>query len=124
MYGDHFNVLSKELFGKLYADKGCISKTLFETLFNDRILLVTGLKSNIKNKLMSLRDKILLQKRSVIETINDELKNIAHAVHSRHSGLANFLMNMISTIMAYCIFSKKTAIKWVIEKQNQLELFI
>lgn len=118
-----FNVLSKDLFGKLYADKGYISKTLFETLFNDGIHLVTGLKSNMRNKLMPLRDKILLRKRSVIETINDELKNIAHAVHSRHRGLANFLMNMISALMAYSFFPKKPAIKWEIEKQNQLELF-
>ncbi|GAK36668.1 hypothetical protein JCM15093_1851 [Bacteroides graminisolvens DSM 19988 = JCM 15093] len=48
---------------------------------------------------MPLRDKILLRKRSVIETINDELKNIVHAVHSRHRGLGNFLMDMISAIM-------------------------
>lgn len=60
-----FNVLSKELFGKLYADKGYISASLFETLFNEGIHLVTGIKSNMKNKLMGLRDKILLRKRSV-----------------------------------------------------------
>ncbi|MFK1836429.1 transposase [Bacteroides fragilis] len=92
-------------------------------VFKDGIHLVTGFKSNMKNKLMPLRDKILLRKRSIIETINDELKNIAHAVHSRHRGLPNFLMNMISAIMAYCFFPKKPAIKWEIERQNQLELF-
>ena len=30
----------------------------------------------MKNKLMPLYDKILLRKRYVIETINDELKNV------------------------------------------------
>lgn len=117
-----FNVLSRELFGKLYADKGYISETLFETLFNDGVHLVTGLKSNMKNKLMPLN--ILLRKRSIIETINDELKNIAHAVHSRHRGLANFLMNMILAIVAYCFFPKKPTIKWEVEKKDQLELFL
>ena len=72
---------------------------------------------------MPLRDKILLRKRPVIETINDELKNIAHAVYSRHREQGNFLMNMISAIMAYCFFPQKTTIKWEVEKQDQLELF-
>ncbi|MDR2361298.1 MAG: transposase [Prevotellaceae bacterium] len=44
-----------------------------------RVHLVSGIKSNMKNRLMSLRDRIILQKRSVIETINDELKNICQA---------------------------------------------
>ena len=47
---------------------------LFEVLFNDSIYLITGIKNNMKNRLMSLKDKILLRKRSVIEAVNDELK--------------------------------------------------
>lgn len=121
---DVFNVLSKELFGKLYADKGYISASLFETLFNEGIHLVTGIKSNMKNKLMGLRDKILLRKRSVIETINDELKNIAQIEHSRHRGTVNFLMNLLAAITAYCFFDKKPAIKFDREvRDGQLELF-
>lgn len=121
---DVFNVLSKELFGSLYADKGYISTSLFESLFNDGIHLVTGIKSNMKNKLMSLRDKILLRKRSVIETINDELKNICQIEHSRHRGTVNFLMNLLAGIAAYCFFDKKPAIKFEREEpKGQLALF-
>jgi hypothetical protein len=76
--------LCKQLFGKLYGDKGYISASLCELLFDDGLLLVTGMKSNMKNRLMTLRDKILLRKRSVIEIINDELKNICEIEHSRH----------------------------------------
>jgi hypothetical protein len=115
---DVFKVLSKDLFGKLYGDKGYISSSLFETLFNDGIHLVTGIKSNMKNRLMSLRDKILLRKRSVIETINDELKNICQVEHSRHRGKANFLINMIAGLAAYCFFDKKPAIRFERETQN------
>lgn len=93
-------------------------------VFNDGIHLVTVLKLNMRNKLIPLRDKILLRKRSIIETNNDELKNIAHAVHLRHRGLSNFLMNMISALMAYCFFPKKPTIKWEIEKQDQMEIFL
>ena len=110
-----FNTLSRKLFGDLFADKGYISKKLFDVLWNDGIHLVTGIKSNMKNQLMGMREKILLRKRSVIETIND---------HSRHRGKANFLMNLISGIAAYCLFDKKPSIKYEIEDTyGQLTLF-
>jgi hypothetical protein len=52
--------------------------------------------------------KILLRKRSVIETVNDELKNICQIEHSRHRSLANFLSNLIAGIIAYHFLPKKT----------------
>jgi hypothetical protein len=119
-----FKVLSKNLFGKLYGDKGYISASLFELLFDDGVHLVTGMKSNMKNRLMSLRDRILLRKRSVIETINDELKNICQIEHSRHRATANFLMNLLAGIAAYCFFDKKPAIQFEREwATGQLSLF-
>lgn len=118
------NVLTKNLFGKLYGDKGYISSSLFSLLFDDGIHLVTGIRVNMKNSLMTLRDKIMLRKRSVIETINDELKNICQVEHSRHRGTANFLMNLLSGLAAYCFFDKKPAIKFERElPSGQLALF-
>ena len=105
-----FSVFEENLFGKLYADKGYISKSLFETLWQQDIHLVTGLRSNMKNKLMPIWDKIMLRKRSIIETINDELKNVAQLVHSRHRSIDNFMINVLSTLAAYCCFDKKPAI--------------
>jgi hypothetical protein len=119
---DVLNVLTKDLFGKLFADKGYISKPLFETLFNDGIHLVTGIRNNMKNCLMPLRDKILLRKRSVIETINDELKNICHIEHSRHRATHNFIMNLVAGLVAYCFFPKKPSINIEWEKSPQLSL--
>lgn len=118
-----FSVLSKDLFGKLYGDKGYISSSLFELLFNEGIHLVTGIRNNMKNQLMTMRDKILLRKRSVIETINDELKNICHAEHSRHRSPGNFVINMLSALAAYCFFPKKPSIKFEREQSGQLALF-
>lgn len=119
-----FNVLSRKLFGDLFADKGYISKKLFDVLWNEGIHLVTGIRSNMKNQLMGMREKILLRKRSVIETINDELKNICQIEHSRHRGRANFLMNLVSGIAAYCLFDKKPSIKYEMEDTyGQLTLF-
>lgn len=121
---DVFNVISKNLFGKLYADKGYISSKLFETLFHNGIHLVTGIRNNMKNRLMTLKDKILLRKRSVIETINDELKNICDIEHSRHRSFHNFLINIIAALTAYSFFPKKPSIKveWE-EHSTQLVMF-
>jgi hypothetical protein len=67
--------LVKHLAGKLFRDKGYISQTLFETLLQQSLQLITRLKNNMKNKLMPCIDKILLRKRALIETVNDQLKN-------------------------------------------------
>jgi hypothetical protein len=105
-------------------NKGYIPASLFETLFNDGIHLVTGIRSNIKNSLMNIYDKILLRKRSVIETINDQLKNICEIEHSRHRAMHNFVMNLISAITAYCFFDKKPAICFEMSpKTPQLVIF-
>lgn len=67
--------------GKLVGDKGYIGRNLFKRLFVDGIQLITKLKSNMKGALMSLLDKLLLKERAIIETSNDELKDIAQVEH-------------------------------------------
>lgn len=111
------------VYGKLVADKGYISKELFCRLFFDGIQLVTKLKANMKGGLMSIQDKILLRKRAIIETVNDELKNIAQVEHSRHRAFHNFVMNTIAAIAAYCFFPKKPMVNIVRIPDNQLCLF-
>ena len=69
------------IYGKLVGDKGYIGRNLFERLFVDGIQLITKLKSNMKGALMSLPDKLLLRQLAIIETVNDELKNIAQVGH-------------------------------------------
>jgi hypothetical protein len=119
-----FKVLMSRIFGKIFGDKGYISSSLFEMLSDNGIHPVTGIKSNMKNRPMSLSDRILLRKRSVIETINDGLKNICQIEHSRHRSLHNFIMNLIAAIGVYCFFDKKPAIHFDREKPTgQLEFF-
>ncbi len=62
------------LWGKLFGDRGYISKKLFEELWSRKIHIVTGLKQNMKNKLMPLEDKMLLKKRGVVESVINLLK--------------------------------------------------
>lgn len=113
----------KALKGKLYGDKGYISKELTKILFMDGLHLITSIRNNMKNTLMELKDKILLRKRSVIETVNDELKNICQIEHSRHRSFENFITNLISGLIAYSFFPKKPAIKYQPVETNQLAVF-
>jgi transposase len=101
----------RKLFGKLFADKGYISKTLREELLRTfNVQLVTGIRSNMKNVLMPLMDKILLRKRAIVETIIDQLKNISQIEHSRHRSPINFLVNLICGLIAYCHQPKKPSL--------------
>ena len=113
----------KNVKGKLVSDKGYLSKKLFERLFVNGIQLITKIKKNMKNSLMSNYDKILLRKRAIIETINDELKNICQIEHSRHRSFAGFVVNSLAAIAAYCFMPKKPTINIQYEESNQLPLF-
>jgi len=77
----------------------------------------------MKNSLMTMKDKIFLRKRSVIETINDQLKNIAQVEHSRHRSFGNFITNLVAGLIAYSFQEKKPSIKFETENSNQLSLF-
>ena len=99
------------IYGKLVGDKGYIGKNLFEKLFVDGIQLITKLKNNMKGAMMSVSDKLLLRKRAIIETVNDELKNIAQVEHSRHRCFDNFMVNQLGALAAYCFFPKKPTIR-------------
>jgi len=77
----------------------------------------------MKNTLMNVEDNILLRKRALIETINDELKNICQVEHSRHRSVVNFFTNLISGLIAYSFLPKKPAIKCHFVHTNQLCLF-
>ena len=103
--------LAKDLIGKLFADKGYISNQLYEELLEKGVQLITGIRKNMKNHLIPLADKILLRKRSIIETINGQLKNISQIEHSRHRNFVNFLLNLFAGLIAYCLQAKKPSIR-------------
>ena len=113
----------EELHGKIVGDKGYIGKDLFQRLFVDGIQLITKLKNNMKGALMRDADKRLRRKRAIIETVNDELKNIAQVEHSRHRSVENFGVNTLAALAAYCFFPKKPSIAVERSIDRQLTLF-
>ena len=102
--------MARELWGKLVGDRGYLSQPLFEQLYQQGLQLITPIRKNMQNRLMLLQDKLLLRKRSVIETIIDQLKNISQIVHSRHRSPVNFLVNLVAGLTAYTWQSKKPSI--------------
>jgi len=59
---------------------------------------------------MLLADKLLLRRRSILETITDQLKNISQIEHTRHRSLANFMVNLVCGLIAYCHQPKKPSL--------------
>ena len=103
--------LSKGVFGKIFGDKGYISSKLGKSLFSRGLELFTTLRSNMKEKLMLIQRKSL-RKRSLIETVNDQLKNISQIEHSRHRSVSNFLVNLLSGLVAYSHQEKKPSLNF------------
>jgi transposase len=103
--------LLQQLFGKVFADKGYVSQKLAKQLLETAgIQLITKLKRNMKQRLMPLHDRLMLRKRSIIETIIDQLKNISQIEHSRHRSPVNCFVNILGGLIAYCHQPKKPSI--------------
>jgi hypothetical protein len=112
----------KRLFGKLFGDKGYLSQPLFESLLKQGLHLITNVRANMKNRLLPLCDKLLLRKRYIIETINDQLKNQSQIEHSRHRSPINFVVNVMAGLIAYMWQPKKPAINWSSHEAKALAL--
>jgi predicted PurR-regulated permease PerM len=92
--------------GKVFADKGYLSKALFEKRMDKGMEQITQIRKNMKNVFMPLWDKWMLRKQSIIETIIDQLKNISQIAHAWHRSIPNFLVNLIAGIGAYGLKEK------------------
>ena len=113
-----------KLYGKLFGDKGYISKELFTELFSNGVHLITKLRKNMKTKLLTpLKDVYHLRKRAIIETIFDQLKNICQVEHSRHRSVANYFNNIFAALIAYNFKDKKPSLKNNLVDTKQLIMF-
>ena len=116
-------LLAKHLFGKLFGDKGYLSQALFEQLWQ-HLQLITALKARMKNRLLPLLDKLLLRKRCIIETINDQLKIISQIKHPGHRSPVNFVINVLAGLIADTWQAKKPAINWSVHQSKALALVL
>lgn len=99
------------LFGKLFADRGYISKKLFKQLMDQGLELISYAKKSMKPRVLKTLDRLILRKRNLIETVNDQLKNISEVEHSRHRSPLNALIHICAGLIAYSWQPKKPAMK-------------
>ena len=100
--------LLEPLWGKVFGDRGYVSAKLATELLEEYgIEFFAKPKCNMKNKLMKLHDKLLSRKRSIVENVYDQLKNISQIEHSRHRSPVNFCINILCGLIAYCHKPKK-----------------
>jgi len=118
------STLTENIFGKLYGDKGYISQALADFLWNDGVHLVYKTRKNMKKQNLSDEDRILLRKRALIESVNDELKNICSIEHTRHRAPKGFLVNLISGLVAYHFLPKKPSLNICTVKNDSKQLLL
>jgi hypothetical protein len=111
--------LTQGLTGKLIGDRGYISSQLFHIRWERGLHLVTKIRKNMHNKLMPLVDKLLLRKRAIIETINDQIKNIQQIEHTRHRSVVNAMVNVLAALVAYTHQPRKPSLNI---SKNELKL--
>jgi hypothetical protein len=93
--------LATSLTGRMFGDKAYISKELFNSLFNQGLRIITSIRKDMKNHLLDIEDKILLRKRSLIESVFNVLKNNMKLEHTRHRSPLNFVVHILACIAAY-----------------------
>jgi transposase len=99
--------LCRRLFGRMYADKGYVTQWLVDLLRVRQMELITTVRKNMKPVPHTPFDQALLKHRSLIETVFDESKNLGQVKHTRHRSHANFIVNLMSGIIAYCLKPNK-----------------
>ncbi len=103
-------LLSRGLVGQLFGDKGYLSQALHDELLGQGLELLTGIRKTMKNRVVRLFDKLMLRRRALIESVNDQLKNISQIEHTRHRSVTGFMVNLIAGLIAYTYYPTKPSL--------------
>ena len=68
--------------------------------------------------------KLLTRKRVLIETVNDQLKNISQIEHTRHRSRINFMVNLLAGLIAYTYQDKKPSLNLRVGPTDQLPILV
>lgn len=102
--------MTERLKGLLFGDRGYIGKDLKISLLEKGVELITKVKRNMKEEILSPLKQYYLNKRNMIETIIDQLKHLLHIDHSRHRSIMNFQINVLGGLLAYVFKPKKVTV--------------
>jgi hypothetical protein len=93
--------LTKALLGKLFGDKGYISKKLAEELLRRGLTLFTRVRKNMKSLPVSMIDRVLLNGRNMAEPIIGSLKGRSCLNLPKHRLPCNGFLHMTAALVAY-----------------------
>lgn len=99
--------LCQHIFGMLVGDKGYLGRSLTDQLRQQGIKLLTPVRRNMKEVRHTEFETYLLKRRSLVETVIDELKNLCQIEHTRHRSMMGFLVNLMGGLVAYCLSPNK-----------------
>jgi hypothetical protein len=102
--------LMRGISAKLIGDKGYISKKLSAELFEQKATLITKITKKMKNCLMDVTDKMMLMKRSYIETIFSSIKLLGTLIHHRHRSPVNAFTHLFAGLISYQIRTDKPSL--------------
>jgi len=108
---------------RLYADKGYISKMLAGDLLEQGVTIINNVRKNMKARALSLWDRAMLSRRFIIETVNDQLKNISQIEHTRHRSVHGFMLNVIGGLVAYQLKERKRQLNLTSAEFNAIAVF-
>lgn len=110
---DVLKFLFKDLKGKVFGDKGYLSK-LFEFFIQKGLQIVAKLKDKTRKRkttdMVDAFDMVLDRKRGFIESVNDILKNNCDVWHTRHRSPANAIIHLVAGLIAYQFRDRKPSI--------------
>ena len=110
---DTLKFLFKSIKGKVFGDKGYLTK-LKEYFLDNGLNVIAKFKDKmykkLKDKVMSSEDFLFSNKRGVIETIFDVLKNNCDIWHTRHRSPINAIIHLVSGLIAYQLRDNKPSI--------------
>ncbi len=106
----HFRTMTNGIFGKVFGDRGYVSKELFDDLMPENVQLITRIKKGMKNIFMPVMDKILLLKRVLIESVIGRIKLLDKLVHTRHRSPVNAFSHMMACLINYQLLDNKPSI--------------
>src|SRR5215469_3695671 len=95
--------LTKNLLGKLFADKGYIGKKLAQELLRRGLTLFTRIRKNMKALPLAMSDKLLLNARNMAETIIGSIKEFSSLNLPKHRLPLNAFLHLLAAITAYQI---------------------
>lgn len=103
--------LSKRVWGKIFGDKGYISKKIMKELEKEGKLLITRVRKNMKPFPITPEDKELLKKRSLVETVFGLLQNACDIDHTRHRKPMNAIVHIMGGLIAYFFRERKPSLR-------------